>query len=422
MKVLGIIVEYNPFHNGHLYHLTQAKKLSGADFVICVMSGNFIQRGEPAIVNKWARTSAALGCGIDLVIELPVVYAMASAEYFAYGAVKILESLGVVDTICFGSEHGNIADLDLIANVLSDETTEYKNLLKEQLFQGNSYPKSRSLALIKYFKAINKNPINIKAIMECSNNILGIEYLKALRKLKSSIIPLTIERFNNSYNSAEITGNISSATSIRKQIFEKAPFQINEALNNNIPDTTNKIIEEEFNKGRGPVSISNYENILLSLLRNRKAVDIKALPYVSEGLENRIISASQKSGDIDELLENINTKRYTKTRIQRILLSLLTGLTKTEFDMFNRYGGPQYSRILGFNQKGRLLLSEINKTSTLPVIIKAADYKNSCNPLLKRMLEIEAHSTDMYVLGYNNPLFKKSGQEYTQNIIISKGV
>lgn len=418
MKVLGVIVEYNPFHNGHLYHLQESKKLSGADFVICVMSGNFIQRGEPAIINKWARTRAALQSGIDLVIELPVVYAMASAEFFAFGAVKILESLGVVDTICFGSESGNIKHLSLIADVLSSEPDEYKTLLKEQLGLGKSYPKSRSLAISQYLKNNTDNLPDIEAIIECSNNILGIEYIKALKKLKSQMVPLTITRFNNSYNNEALTGNISSATSIRSHIINSDDFSLSKTITTNFPEATKKALEEEFSFGRGPISTKCFGDSLLLLLRSLSTETLKALPYVSEGLENRLASAAQNSGNFTELFENILSKRYTKTRIQRILFNLLTGITSHEFDTFNQYGGPQYARVLGFNSKGRSLLSKINKTSTLPIIIKTADFKKSCNPLLKRMLEIEAFSTDMYVLGYSNPIYKKAGQEYTQNIII----
>jgi predicted nucleotidyltransferase len=418
LKVLGIVVEYNPFHNGHLYHLEQSKKVSGADFVVCVMSGNFIQRGEPALINKWARTRAALNCGIDLVIELPVVYAMASAEYFAFGAIKILDSLGIVDIVCFGTESGNINELTSIAEILNNEPEEYKALLKEQLGLGKSYPKSRSIAISEYFKSSSAKHPDIELIMECSNNILGIEYLKALKRLNSKIVPMTIERFNNSYNNKQITGNISSATSIRKHIFESDNLNMNQTLKSNLPNSSSQVLEEEFNVGRGPLSSSTFESILLSLLRSTTAEKLKSLPYVSEGLENRFISAAKSSGNLKELLENICTKRYTQTRIQRILFSLLTGLTSQEFNTFNEYGGPQYARILGFNQKGRLMLSQINKISTIPIIIKTADFKSSCNPLLKRMLEIEAFSTDMYVLGYSNPIYKKAGQEYTQNIII----
>ncbi|MCX8131634.1 MAG: nucleotidyltransferase [Clostridia bacterium] len=417
MKVAGLVVEYNPFHNGHLYHLEQSKKLSDADYTVCIMSGNFIQRGEPALVNKWARAKMALLSGIDLVIELPVVYAMASAEYFAYGAVSILDSLGVVDSLCFGSESGSISELDLVAETLNMEPDNYKFFLKSKLNQGLSFPSAREAALIEYFKYLDLD-INISTIIGSSNNILGIEYLKALKRIGSSIKPLTIGRICNSYNSEQLTGSVSSATSIRKSILHTSDGLLTPEVSKTLPDTSLSILKEEADAGRSPVFPKNFETALLSFLRRMPAEEIGLLPYVSEGMENRIKAASDSSGSLEELIANINTKRYTRTRIQRILFSIMTGLKAFELHAYVRDYGPQYIRVLGFSQRGRKLLSEIKVKAVLPTIIKTADYKRSCNPLLKRMLEIEAQATDMYVMGYSNPVYRKAGQEFTQNIVI----
>jgi predicted nucleotidyltransferase len=418
MRVLGLIVEYNPFHNGHLYHLEQSKSMCNADYVVCVMSGNFIQRGEPAIINKWARTKMALQCGIDLVIELPVPYAMASAEFFAYGAVKILNDIGVVDYLCFGSEKADIDTFCTIADILIHEPEEYKQILKQSLAKGISFPASRELALKKYLCEKGSQISDIEAVISSPNNILGIEYIKALKRLNSRIVPLSIKRINNSYNSAEITGSISSATSIRKLISLERGLK--EQLDMVLPANCVKILEDEFNSGRGPIYPNLYEQLIISSIRRMSAEELKLLPYVKEGIENRIKSAAKAGGTLDELIESISTKRYTRTRVQRILSSLMTGFTSEEFDTFNKYGGPQYARILGLNNKGRQLLSMINKSSHLPIITKTANFSKSCNPLLKRMLEIESFATDMYVLGYSNPIYRKAGQEFTQNVVIIK--
>lgn len=418
MRVLGLVVEYNPFHNGHLYHLEQSKKLTGADYAVCVMSGNFIQRGEPAVINKWARAKAAILSGVDLVIELPVVFAMSSAEYFAFGAVKILDSLGIVDCICFGSEQGNVNELDMIASTLSEEPQAYKSALKNFLNSGLSFPSAREQALKAYFQETRGCVFqNMEEIIGSSNNILGIEYLKALKKLNSGIEPYTITRVGNAYNSEKITGSISSATAIRKLIASEPVLLSDEKIKEVLPGPSLKILKGEIESGRGPVFASGFEDMILSHLRRLSVDELKNFPYISEGLENRIKTAAENSGSFEELVENVNTKRYTRTRIQRSLFCILNGISSEEFDEFLTYGGPQYSRVLGFNNKGRQLLSEINKASTLPVIIKTADFKNSCNRLLKRMLELEAAATDMYVLGYSNPEYRKSGQEFTQNII-----
>jgi cytidyltransferase-like protein len=418
MKVLGIVVEYNPFHNGHLYHIERSKKICDADFTICVMSSNFIQRGEPSLVNKWARTRMALVSGVDLVIELPVIYSMSSAEYFAYGAVKLLDSLGIVDCLCFGSESGEIDILSQAANILVSEPHDFKKLLKSYLKKGMSFPSSREAALKDYIGKGSDLCSESVNTLESPNNILGIEYLKALKRLNSRIEPATISRFISSYNNGYLTGKISSATSIRKHLSGYQTEGISADASLALPSTSIEILIKEFKEGRGPISVYSFENIILSLIRRMSAEQIKLTPYVSEGLENRIKTAADNSGTFDELLSEICTKRYPKTRIQRILFNLLIGISKEDFDLFNKSIGPQYIRILGFNTKGRQLLQRLGKLATLPIITKTADYKNSCNPLLKRMLQIEARATDLYVLSYSEPKYRKSGQDFTQNIVI----
>lgn len=426
MKVLGIVVEYNPFHNGHIYHIEKSREATGCDAVVCVMSGNFIQRGEPAMLNKAARAEIALNCGADLVLELPHPYAMSGAESFAFGAVKLLEAIGITDCICFGSEHGDIDALKYIAGILANEPEEYKAELKKQLGLGLAYPVCRQRALHNYLESQN-NKDNLPALsglLETSNNILGIEYLKALKRLDSSIRPFTIARMSNSYNATELTGPVSSATAIRNSIkagMEGSAYSgLSEASALTVPPYSRMVIEREISTGRGPNGLKQFENIILGLLRCMKLEQLRELPDISEGLEYRLKNAGEVSGTIEELIKNICTRRYAQTRIQRILFSLVTGLTKSDTELFMQYGGPQYARILGFNPIGRILLSKMKKNSSLPLITKAADFKSSCNRLLVRMLELEARSTDMYVLGYKNPAFRKAGQEFTQNVVVIK--
>jgi len=424
-QVLGLVTEYNPFHNGHKYHLEQSKGLCSADYVVCVMSGNFIQRGEPAIVNKWARAEMAVLAGADLVLELPVVYAMASAEFFAYAAVKILDSIGITNCICFGSESGEIETLDKIAEILCKEPPLFRTLLKEQLDKGKSFPVSRQSALLEYVARSGQIETagDIGFILEQSNNILGIEYLKALKKLGSKIKPYTIKRINNEYGTQRITGGISSATSIRKQLEVNSPalngMDFAPTVAQTMPNSSCGILKREFGCGRGPVFPGSFGDILLAMVRKMSTGRIKALPYVSEGLENRIKDAADASGSFEEFIEKACTKRYPATRIQRIVFSILTGMDGAELENFNKFGGPQYARVLGFNDKGRHLLSLMKTSSLLPVITKAANFKNSCNPLLRRMLQIESATTDMYVLGYANPEFRKAGQEFTQSPVFA---
>ena len=416
MKVLGIVAEYNPFHNGHMYHIEESKKLTGCDAVVCVMSGNFIQRGEPAIINKFARTEIALGNGVDLIIELPVPFAVSSAEFFAYGAVSILNSIGIVDCISFGSESGDIRSLQKLAEILVSEPESYRDELKKQLSSGLSFPVCRQKALEKYFKIQNDFIEDLSYLLETSNNILALEYLKALIKLNSPIQPFTVKRISNSYNTPELTGNISSATAIRNSIYESEIVASRQAL----PTLAQQILEREISMGRGPNSLYSFENIILAFLRHATPQELENIQDVSEGLEYRIKNAAENSGSFDDLLANICTKRYPKTRIQRILMSLLAGMKRIDIEKFMETGGPQYARILGFNGIGRELLSLMKKKSAIPVVTKTSDYKSSNDSLISRMLEIESKATDTYVLAYKNPAFRKAGQEFTQNIVICR--
>lgn len=417
MKVLGIVAEYNPFHNGHLYHLETSRALTGADCVVAVMSGNFTQRGEPALFDKWARAEMALLCGADLVIELPVLYAMASAEYFAYGAVRLLDSLGVVNTLCFGSEFGLIGKLDQAAAILSDEPAEYKALLKAHLSSGKSFPAARQKALSQYLR-VRYGKDELSELLKNPNNILGVEYLKALRRLNSRIVPLTVGRVGNDYNSVELSGKISSATSIRKVLSSNPWFGARELLESCLPKTSLAIMEREVEMGRGPLFPHDFMELLLSALRKMTNDEISKLPYMEHGLENRIRLAVNSSSNWQELVERICTKRYTVTRVQRILFSALTGVSQDLLDYFSGLGGPPYIRILGFNETGRKLLSEIRGKSSLPVITKTAVHKNSPAEGVSEMLRLEAGATDQYVIACQNPYMRRSGAEFTRNVVI----
>jgi cytidyltransferase-like protein len=415
MRATGLIVEYNPFHNGHLYQIEQARKICGSDYIVCVMSGNFIQRGEPALINKWARAKAALSCGADLVIELPVVYAMASAEYFAYGAVKTLDSLGVIESICFGSESGNIRELDLYAGILANEPDAYKEFLKSELEKGLSYPAARRAAIDGYLKSMPNVGPSVK-VLDTANNILGIEYLKAIKKIKSTIVPYTIKRTGSLYNSQQLTGNLSSATAIRKAVLE-APALSDGSLQAVMPKAGFDILKEEIQNGRGPVFSSDFGTLILHELRKMTTDELCRYPYIGEGLENRFKRCANECGTLDELVNCICTKRYTRTRINRSLFCVLNGITSKDLETFVYNKGPQYIRVLGFNPAGREVLKEIKTTCSLPVIMKAADFKNSENEGIKRLLHLESSSTDIYVLGYKESSARKAGQEFTQNVI-----
>ena len=413
MKVLGLLTEYNPFHNGHLYHLEKSKEITGCDTVICVMSGNFIQRGLPALVNKWARTEMALRNQVDLVIELPVYFSVSSAEFFAYGAVKLLDSLGIVDSLCFGSECGEVDILSLIAQVLLKEPALYKEKLRSFLSKGLSFPVARSCALQEYFSQSNKNDSAlIKTIINQPNNILGIEYLKALYSLESGIKPATIKRYKANYNSYLTYGNIASATAIRKML-KSVDINLAKTI---IPESAFEILDNEFSKGRGPVFFEHFEATLISSIRKTDPEDLRKIFDIGEGIENRIKRAAQNNGTLTALIAGIKTKRYTLTRIQRILIHTLLGMLKESFNKFNLAGGPQYIRILGFSNKGKEILSKI-KNSSLPLVTTPSDFLHSCTDIARDMLNADILASDIYCLGYPSPSQRQGGQDFHQRIL-----
>ncbi len=301
--VLGIIAEYNPFHNGHLYHVLKSKEETNADCVVTVIGGNFTQRGETSLIDKWTKAEMALANGVDLVIELPTFYSVSSAENFADGAIKILNSLKVVDTLSFGAETQNLNKLNIIANILYNEPKEYKELLDVGLKAGKSFPKAREEALIKYL-----NDTSYSSILSSPNNILGIEYLKALKKHKSKMKPICIKRKDAGHLSLDYNGEIASATAIRNMIKTN---QIKKVKTFMTPSSYT-ILTEEMKKGHFVNDISQFENIMMYNLRNMTIDEIANLPDVSEGLEHLIKKAANSCNNIDEFINIVSSKRYTR--------------------------------------------------------------------------------------------------------------
>lgn len=391
-NVLGIIAEYNPFHNGHLYHLESSKKLTGCDFSIAVIGGNFTQRGSTSIINKWEKTKMALLSGIDLVIELPVIYSISSAENFADGAIKILNSLGIVDYISFGSETADVNILKNIANVLYFEPNEYKNILSHELKKGLSFPKARENSLLMYLNDIRK----YSGILSSPNNILGIEYLKALKKYNSKINPICVKRVESEYNSTDFSDDIASATAIRSLIKNKS-FEIIKTL---LPSDTYSILLDNIRNGHIVEDLNIFEKEIIYVLRKMSIEEISNLPDVSEGLEFAIKDAANSCNSIIELLSIIKSKRYTSTRIQRILLYALLGITKKDMEISK--STLPYVRILGFNENGAKLVSEISKNNPkLNIITSVKKFVDSNkNKNLKQMLDKDIFATNVYTIGY----------------------
>lgn len=411
-KVLGIVAEYNPFHNGHFYHMQESKKITEADSCICVISGNFTQRGEPSIVNKWAKTYMALCCGADLVIELPTIYSISSAENFASGAIKIFDSLKIVTDISFGAECNDLATLNNISNVFYSEPANYKTILNHELKRGLSYPMARENAVLMYLNDIKR----YANVLSNSNNILAIEYLKALKQQKSMIQPNIVPRKNVYYNDQKIVDDFASATAIRKLMLNREYAEVRKV----VPRSTYQIIGEEYKKNHIILGIKKYEKEIIYALRVMPIEEIQNLPDVNEGLEFAIKKAASETNDIEELIEKVKSKRYTQTRIQRILVYVLLGITKK--DMEDSKKMVPYVRVLGFNSRGKILISEImNQNPKLNMITSVGKYVNKKMPKnkqLTRMLDLDINATNIYTLGYGGE--SKANLDYTQNMIIIK--
>lgn len=412
-KVVGIIAEYNPFHNGHSYHIQNTKAQTGADFVVAVMTGNFTQRGNTSVINKWEKTKMALNGDADLVIELPTIYSVSSAENFANGAVKILNELGIVDTISFGMEADDVSTLNNIANVLVNEPPEYKTILEHELGKGNSFPKARENALMMYLNDIKRYANVVKG----SNNILAIEYLKALKKQKSSIVPFGVKREKVYYNSTKIIDEYASATGIRNLLLHNQLEEVRKVM----PSKSYSILLNNLRQETYVLDIIAYNDEIIYKLRSMTVKQIANLPDVSEGLEYLIKEVSNKTNNLIELINGIKSKRYTQTRIQRILLYALLGITKKDMEMSKKI--TPYIRVLGCSEKGKILLSQINSKAKVITSLKKYEVSNKnkrfCigkQKALNRMLEIDKTATDIYTIGYKKD--SKAGLDYTKGLIM----
>lgn len=379
MNVTGIIAEYNPFHKGHIHHLKSAKKDTNCDGVICIMSGNFIQKGTPALLDKWSRAEIAVRNGVDLVIELPLIYSISSAEGFAHGACKILNQTSVIKSLYFGSEEGEINSLKKTAQILANEPENFKFLIKGYLDKGLPFHIARSLALEDTFKNFD-----IKKLISSSNNILGIEYIKSLIKLNSNIVPRTLKRVGSNYNDEQIS-SFSSATSIRKYIKENGDLI---SLKNFLPDETfNYLYRLKKNNYNFIFEDSIFSYLRYKLLTNGEKIN--NILDVSEGIENKILKEISSSNDINELILKTKSKRYTYSRISRILLSFFIGLENYNLkNIDNNY--EDYIRPLAFNDTGRKIIKEIKKKQSIEIVTKVP------SKIANKKLEIDVLGTKAY--------------------------
>ena len=400
MKVLGIIAEYNPFHNGLRYHIEEAKKITNADFVIVVMSGNFTQTGNIAIYDKFTRAKLATEYGVDLVIELPTIYANSSAESFAYGAVSILHNLGIVDYICFGSETDNIETLSKISKIINSNNVQINSKIKEILKTGVSYPVARENALKEF---LTTEEIDI---LDKSNNILGIEYLRSLDKLNSNITPICIKRESSDFNEIMLNENsdrYTSATSIRNMIYQNKIDLVEKyvpALTYTTIVNTNASFNDKLYR------ILKYKILTTSL------EELRNISEVTEGLENKIKSEITHSLSYDDYINNLKSKRYTMTKIKRMLNNILLDITKDDLK-YIKENNITYAHILSLGYKGKDLLSKISNNSNIKLITKINE--NTLNELdenIRKYLDLDILASNIYYT-LNNEITNK---DYTNRL------
>ena len=406
MKTLGIVTEYNPFHKGHAYMIEEAKKKAGADRVVVVMSGSFVQRGEPAIFDKWTRTEAALMNGVDMVLELPVLFAAANAETFARAAVRILEETGIVDVLCFGSESGDLHSMQEAARLMENETEEFQHILKEHLDEGLSYPAARAKAL-EIVSQISSE------ILSRPNHILGLEYLKALDRYNCTMEPMTIKR-EGDYNSPSLTDGFASAAAIRKALAEGRSTEALPQLPENVHDVYNKALS----LGTAPCFWNELTPALHYKLRMSSAEEIQEIAEVVEGLENRILHSIDSCYDMKDVIDFIKTKRYTRTKIQRILLHILLDIKEKEVSYFMNLPKMPYIRVLGFKKETSDILADLTENAKVPVLTNLKKAPEVLNEDGLALLALEKTATDLHVLTYPNQIYRATNQDFTKPLVI----
>ena len=397
MKTAGVIAEFDPFHNGHAYFLRRVRELTSADFIIAVISGDYTQRGDPALLDKRLRAEAAMRNGADVVIELPMQYATSSAEFFAYAGVSLLDSLGIVNNICFGTEEEDIGVLDLASEILSYETDVFREKLDADLKAGMNYPEARLRAAVEMMRCSSKPEAVSKAdelseALRRPNNILAVEYLNALKKLGSEIKPVNIRREATDHDDTNTYGIYSSAKNIRETLKVTRSF---DSVSTFLPDNTLSVLAEHF-----LMDFPVYDDDLSLLLKYRLEMETEGslMQYadMSVDLARRIIKHRHEFTGVSQFKSLIKTRNLTYTRISRALLHTLLNVTKKDMDEYRKAGVTGYARLLGFRKEASAVVAEMNNRSLVPVISRLSDYHKLLAFPFDRMLSDSLRASDIY--------------------------
>lgn len=409
MRVNGIIAEYNPFHNGHKYQLDESRRLTGADYTIVIMSGDFVQRGAPALLDKHRRAEMALRCGADLVIELPAIYAASSAEYFSMGAVSTLDKLGVVTHLCFGSESGSVEVMAKIARILVDEPEDYSTTLHKYLKQGFSYPNARNWALFHNYPFLEA----YKDVFSTPNNILGIEYIKALLRRSCRITPVTIRRAGSGYHDRMMNTEYCSALALRQALYAG---QTPDFIKSQLPEPSWQLLQQAL-KDSSTLRSNDFSDLLYYklLLEREKGYD-KYLD-VSADLSDRIRRNLDSYRDYDSFCDLLKTKNMTYTRISRCLLHILLNLEQESLEFCKELDYAPYARVLGLRKDASELLSAIKEQSSIPLVTKLADAEKLLDDNAMHVLEQDILVSHIYQGVAASKTGSAALNEYTTPII-----
>lgn len=409
MKTVGLITEYNPFHKGHLYHLKKAKELTGADRVVVVMSGDFVQRGVPAIMDKFTRAHMALSEGADLVLELPCIYASASAEFFAQGAVSLLTNLGCIDYLCFGSECGDISLLSHVADFLLKNPSEYETALKSHLQFGKSYPSARAAALLE---TMNDRTADISAILAAPNNILALEYLKSLKKQNSPLVPVTIQRAGASYHAEGLSSDFSSATALRKTMLNDPDYK--NILQQQMPPRAYDVMISALS-ATAPATANDFSAFLSYALLMGKDHLTDYLD-IDQDLSDRIVKHLPNYKSYMEFADLLKTKAYTHTRITRSLCHVMLNIQKKHMNTYLSEGICFYAKALAFKREAAPLLKSIKSNSSIPLITKLSHAASLLSSTGQQMLQQDLKASELY---HSRPCKKGPAyNEYARPLII----
>ncbi len=417
MKTVGIIAEYNPFHNGHTYHIAKAKEITGADYCIVVMSGNFVQRGAPAITDKYTRAETALLNGADLVLELPVCYALSSAEYFASGAVALLDKLVVTDTLCFGSECGDLSILSEFARKLSNEDEQFKQVINRHLKRGLTYPNARNIALETCAPHLNAH-LNV---LTTPNNILAIEYCKALYRRGSRIQPYTLHRAGASYHDASLSSSYCSALAIREAIscsglLSSGSGQFDD-IRSLMPQSAYELLAEQYQK-TFPILPDDFSLPLHYRLLSEQSAGYTDYADIDSSLSARISKKLPSYRSFTDFCELLKTKNRTYTHISRSLMHIYLGICKEDFETYQSEDYIYYARMLGFRKGAEPLLTAVKSHSSIPLLSKLADADTLLTGNGQKMLAKDIYAGHLYqsVVQHKFPDYASADTEYTKQI------